>query len=123
MFKLRLYKFLGIFIPYFKRKLMTEIQNKLKGLFNNLINQYDNKNLFGTGEILNTSKSNSIAYTITHASSSMLCRIEYFDNKVVFEFSGMVFPTREELSKMNKLIEHIESIKQEELKEKFVADN
>lgn len=116
MFKLRLYKFLSTFIPYFKRKFMTEIQNVLKRIFDDLINQYDNKNLFTIIIISNSLKPNCTGYTITHESASMIVRIEYFDNKIVFEFSSMTFNTREELSKMNNLVEYIESIPQEKLK-------
>lgn len=114
--KLRFYKFLGIFIPYFKRKFMTEIQNRLKWLFDSHIDQYSDKNSFGMSEISNSSKQNCIGYTTTHRSASMLIRIEYFDNKIVFEFSQMSFNTRDELSTMTKLIEYLESIPQEELK-------
>lgn len=119
MFKLRLYKLLGIFIPYFKNKYMTEIQNQLKRLFDTLIDKYEDKSLFGMTEISNTSKINSIAYTITHASASMLVRIEYLDFKILIEFTGMIFPTREESVKMIKLIEYLESIPQEELLKKI----
>ncbi len=84
MFKLRLYKFLSIFIPYFKRKLMSEIYNLIKNNLDNHIRKYDKKNLFTLSLINNLEKIYAVKYITKYKGVDFSIEVEYIDEKIIF---------------------------------------
>lgn len=84
MFKLRLYKFLSTFIPYFKRKLMDEIYNSIKNEFDNRIRKYEKRELFNLNLIDNLEKKYAVKYSGFCQEVEFSIEVEYIDEQLIF---------------------------------------
>lgn len=84
MFKLRLYKFLSIFIPYFKRKLMDAIYNAIKNEFDNRIKNYEKRELFNLNLIDNLGKRYAIKYSGLCQEVEFSIEVDYIDEQIIF---------------------------------------
>lgn len=84
MFKIRLYKFLSTFIPYFRRKLMIEIYNAIKNAFDNRIEEYNKKNLFILSLINNLEKEYAVKYSGVYQEVQFSIEVEYIDGQLIF---------------------------------------
>jgi hypothetical protein len=119
MLKLRLFKFLGIFIPYFKRKLMDAICNHLKNAVNNRIKEYDKKHLFAIKLITHNLTKYSIEYSIQYQTVNFSIGIEYVDNHIDFSFVNDSVLSITSLLEISYFVEFLRLMPQEELKRKF----
>lgn len=84
MFKLRLYKFLSIFIPYFKRKLMNEIYNAIKNAVDYHIKEYNKKNLFDLSLSNSLAKEFAVKYSGMYKTVDFSIEVKYIDNDIKF---------------------------------------
>ena len=115
MFKLRLYKFLSTFIPYFRRKLMNEIYNAIKNALNNRIKSYPNEIFSQTLSTINPETPYIIKYATIYMGVSISIEIEYTKGQIKFNpFIGAI-NSSSILSEINNFVMFIESMPQEDL--------
>ncbi len=129
MLKLKLcfFKFLGIFIPYFKRKFMnTVIYNHLKNEVENHLKKYDKESIFVRSLIINTEKPLTVIYSITFQDVIFKIGIEYVNNQIKFSFTTDAIPSNTIFFEIADFLKHVESMPQEDLKrriEDFLSKN
>ena len=114
--KLQLYKNLGIFIPYFKRKLMNTIYNHLKNTVDNHIRNYANHHLFEMNLITNSTKPYSVKYAIRCQTVNFSIEAEYINHQIEFNFSIDACNSSTTLFEIASFVKFIESMPQENLK-------
>ena len=107
MIKLRLYKFLSIFIPYFKNA------------FENRINEYKKINLFTIKRLFNSAKPYRFIWNINYEDIIFLIEVEYINNQTEFSFSCQLISSTIALFEMSDFVKFIESMPQDDLKRQF----
>jgi hypothetical protein len=126
MFKLRLYKFLSIFIPYFKRKFMNK--DTMVRYVNNTVSDHlkkynNNKNFTIKPNIITWSNTVGqeikIGYNVTYQSIDFVISIKYFEDSVEIKFSGSLNNCDEELREITSFYSYFRSINKDELKKIF----
>lgn len=115
MFKLRLrlYKFLGIFIPYFKRKFMnTVLYNHLKNEVDNRIKEYGKH--FEMKLITKLENPCNFKYTSTYQGVKFSIEIKYIENQIKFSsFIDMSYSSRTTFE-ISCFLNFVEDIPQED---------
>ncbi|UWY26921.1 hypothetical protein N4T20_14450 [Flavobacterium sp. TR2] len=128
MFKLRLYKFLSIFIPYFKKKMNQVILNHIENHIQNQINDYKNKRLFKFHEFNKEYNKDENSYIVTinieYQDILFYVGLKYQSNEIEFLSDvSMTHKNFDDLNKISKFMKHISKIDKNYLKRKFEYRN
>lgn len=126
MFKLRLYKFLSIFIPYFKRKFMNKdtMVNHINNMVNNHIKNYNNISSYNIdqGNIMcsnTTGQEIKIGYNVTYQNIDFVISIRYFEDSVEIKFRGSLNDCEDELIEISNFFTYFRAINKDDLKKIF----
>lgn len=120
--KLRLYKFLGNFIPYFKRMMLD--RDSMLRYINKFVsthaNTYANIGLFTIDEgIIVESDITTIyfkiEYVITYEKSVFKTFITYFENNVTLSFKSSDINSSDDLFEISDFVKHFNLINQQSL--------
>lgn len=126
MFKFRLFKFLGKFIPYFKRKMMNK--NTIKNYVDNFVFQHlrkyqksdsfriiSNRNTFSNTTGIQT----KIYYDIIYENISFDILVEYLEGNTTIKFNGNLHECDDELIEITSFYSHFRSLNTNVLTEAF----
>lgn len=123
MIKLRLYKFLGNFIPYFKRKMMNEdtLLRKVKNEIDNHFRTYSDNGAFSFELSIrnpNNHENQIISFNvrITYRKTiDIFVSIEYSNDSIIFRQSRFPDCELEMFSILSDYLNHFSSIKNDDI--------